>query len=216
LIKRWQQIMHRTAHRAGYVRAGMPPRELADTKCRAPLRAPSSAQASASLLDLSNFSGGLALSGADLQTKRSLMFPCERTASMARQVTLNLVDDIDGSPAAETVSFGLDGRLYDIDLSAAHATQLRDALAAYVAAARRGTSSTRRRRSPAPSRPAEDREQTAAIRQWARANGQRVSDRGRISRSVLEAYGNRDQVSVPAETAAPAKKSRKRSKKAAG
>jgi len=134
---------------------------------------------------------------------------------MARQVTITLVDDIDGSQATETVSFGLDGRRYDIDLSTAHATQLRDALASYVAAARRGTGSTSRRRSPASSRPAGDREQTAAIRQWARANGQSVSDRGRISRAVLEAYGNRDQNPVPAEPAAPTRKSRKRSKKTA-
>jgi hypothetical protein len=134
---------------------------------------------------------------------------------MARQVTLTLVDDIDGSQATETVSFGLDGRRYDIDLSTAHVTQLRDALASYVAAARRGTGGISRRRSPAASRPAGDREQTAAIRQWARANGQSVSDRGRISRAVLEAYGNRDQNPVPAETAAPARKSRKRSKKTA-
>jgi Lsr2 len=140
---------------------------------------------------------------------------------MAQEVTLSLVDDIDGSQAVETVSFGLDGRTYDIDLSAAHATQLRDALAAYVAAARRHTGSTGRR-PPGSSRPAGDREQTVAIREWARANGQRVSDRGRISRAVLEAYGNRDQSPSPADTPAtapepaPAKKSRSRSKKTAG
>jgi hypothetical protein len=141
---------------------------------------------------------------------------------MAREVTLSLVDDIDGSQAVETVSFGLDGRVYDIDLSAVHATQLRDVLAAYVAAARRGTGSTGRRRPPGLSRPIGDREQTVAIREWARANGQRVSDRGRISRSVLEAYGNRDQSPAPADTPAsapepaPAKKSRSRSKKTPG
>jgi hypothetical protein len=166
-----------------------------------------------SLLVLSKFSARLALAGADLQTQTITTFPCERTASMARQVTFILLDDIDGSQATETVSFGLDGRRYDIDLSTAHATQLRDALASYVAAARRGTGSTSRRRSPASSRPAGDREQTAAIRQWARANGQSVSDRGRISRAVLEAYGNRDQNPVLAETAAPTRKPRKRSKK---
>ena len=135
---------------------------------------------------------------------------------MARQVTLTLIDDIDGSQAAETVSFGVDGRRYVIDLSAAHAMQLREALAAYVAAARRGSGRTSPRRppTPAPSRSAGNREQIAAIRQWARANGQPVSDRGRISRTVLDAYENRDSTPVPAETDAPAKKnSRKRSKK---
>ena len=135
---------------------------------------------------------------------------------MARQVTLTLIDDIDGSQAAETVQFGVDGRRYVIDLSAAHAMQLRDALAAYVAAARRGSGRTGPRRPLAPSRSAGNREQIAAIRQWARANGQPVSDRGRISRTVLDAYENRDSTPVPAKTDAPAKKkSRKRSKKTA-
>jgi Lsr2 len=134
---------------------------------------------------------------------------------VARQVTLTLIDDIDGSQAAETVSFGVDGRRYVIDLSAAHAMQLREALAAYVAAARRGAG-TGPRRPPAPSRSAGNREQIAAIRQWARANGQPVSDRGRISRTVLHAYENRDSTPVPAETDTPAKKkSHKRSKKTA-
>jgi hypothetical protein len=135
------------------------------------------------------------------------------SASVARQVTFTLIDDTDGSPAAETVSFGLDGRQYVIDLSAAHAIQLRDVLASYLAAARRGSGSTSRRRSP--SRPAGNREQTAAIRQWARANGQPVSDRGRISQAVLHAYENRDSVPAPVEIAAPTKKARKRSNKTA-
>ena len=135
------------------------------------------------------------------------------SASAARQVTFTLIDDTDGSPAAETVSFGLDGRQYVIDLSAAHAIQLRDVLASYLPAARRGSGSTSRRRSP--SRPAGNREQTAAIRQWARANGQPVSDRGRISQAVLHAYENRDSVPAPVEIAAPTKKARKRSNKTA-
>jgi hypothetical protein len=135
------------------------------------------------------------------------------SASVARQVTFTLIDDTDGSPAAETVSFGLDGRQYVIDLSAAHAIQLRDVLASYLPAARRGSGSTSRRRSP--SRPAGNREQTAAIRQWARANGQPVSDRGRISQAVLHAYENRDSVPAPVEIAAPTKKARKRSNKTA-
>jgi Lsr2 len=168
---------------------------------------------------LSCFSARLALQGYDLQN-RVRTYPSrsslDGSASVARQVKLTLIDDIDGSQATETVSFGLDGRRYIVDLSAAHAMQLRDALASYVAAARRGSGSTRRRPSAAPARPVSNREQTAAIRQWARANGQAVSDRGRISKVVMEAYENRDSVSAPAEAAAPAKRSRKRSKQTAG
>ena len=54
---------------------------------------------------------------------------------MAQQVSVTLVDDLDGSEAAETVSFGLDGRAYEIDLSVDNAARLRDAIAPFVAAA---------------------------------------------------------------------------------
>jgi hypothetical protein len=127
-----------------------------------------------------------------------------------------LVDDIDGSEAAETVSFGLDGRQFDIDLSKDHAAQLRDALASFVAAARRGSSRAGRRSSaPRADRPSNNREQTAAIREWAKANGHNVSDRGRISQVVMQAYQGRG-TEAAVEPAAPAKKSRKRSLKAVG
>jgi hypothetical protein len=48
---------------------------------------------------------------------------------MAQKVTVLLVDDLDGGPADETVSFSLDGVSYEIDLSAANATSFRDSLA---------------------------------------------------------------------------------------
>ena len=133
---------------------------------------------------------------------------------MAQQVSVKFVDDIDGSEASETVSFGLDGRQYDIDLSTQHAKQLRDVLASFAAVARRGTG---RRRTSTPGRTpsATDRDQTAAIRQWARDNGQDISDRGRISKSVMEAYANRDSATLSAEAAPEPKKARKRSKKVA-
>jgi Lsr2 len=56
---------------------------------------------------------------------------------MAQRVQVSLVDDLDGGRAAETVMFGLDGMTYQIDLSATNAATLRDALAIYMAAARR-------------------------------------------------------------------------------
>jgi hypothetical protein len=58
-------------------------------------------------------------------------------------------------------------------------------------------------------RPDVDRERTAAVREWARAHGHDVSDRGRISKTVMQAYDNRDEPAAAAE-AAPAKKKRKR------
>jgi hypothetical protein len=109
---------------------------------------------------------------------------------MAQKVTVALVDDTDGGAADETIEFALDGKSYEIDLSSTNAEKLRDALARYVAAARKA-GGTRRRASTgggtAP-RPKVDREQNQAIRDWARERGKKVSDRGRIPAEVLEEY----------------------------
>ena len=42
-------------------------------------------------------------------------------AQVMRQTIVSLVDDLDGSDADQTVTFGIDGRSYEIDLSAANA-----------------------------------------------------------------------------------------------
>ena len=101
---------------------------------------------------------------------------------MAQQVNIVLVDDIDGSNAEETVSFALDGKEYEIDLSAKNAGKLRDALAPYVGHARKAAGRRRGGRGgsngPSP----------ADIRAWARDNGFDVPDRGRVSSEVREAY----------------------------
>ena len=115
---------------------------------------------------------------------------------MAQQVNVKFVDDLDGSDAAGTVSFGLDGKTHEIDLSDDNAAKLRDSLAVFVGAARRSggsatTGSRRTQKMTASSgrRPQPlDREQTAAIRAWARQNGHQVSDRGRISKTVVDAF----------------------------
>ena len=118
---------------------------------------------------------------------------------MATMTTVTLVDDLDGTEAEESVSFALDGANYEIDLSEENATRLRDALAVFVANARRVDGGRRGSRSraraaaapgkaPKAPRSAPDREQTAAIREWARANGHEVSERGRLSAAVLQAF----------------------------
>lgn len=116
---------------------------------------------------------------------------------MASVTTISLVDDIDETTASETVQFGLDGATYEIDLNDKNAKKLRDALATYVAHARRsdGTRRASRPRTRAAgkatgSRTAPDREQTAAIREWARSAGFQVSDRGRLSAEVVEAFNS--------------------------
>lgn len=111
---------------------------------------------------------------------------------MARRVEVQLVDDLDGGTADESITFSLDGTTYEIDLSKKHADKLRSALEPFVAAAQKvsGTSGRHRvggvrgRRAPART----DRAQNQAIRDWALRNGLDVSPRGRISRAVVEQY----------------------------
>jgi hypothetical protein len=103
---------------------------------------------------------------------------------MAQKVNIVLVDDIDESEAEETVSFGLDGKEYAIDLNSKNAGKLRDALAPYIGHARPVSGRTGRRaatRSAGGPAPAE-------IRAWARENGFDVPERGRVSSEVRDAY----------------------------
>jgi hypothetical protein len=111
---------------------------------------------------------------------------------MAKKVTVTLVDDFDGEGTAdETVEFGLDGVSYEIDLSSKNAAKLRHDLKQWVDAGRR-VGGRRRGRSAGASggrgRAAIDREQSAAIREWARRNGHNVSSRGRIPADVIDAF----------------------------
>jgi len=104
---------------------------------------------------------------------------------MAQRVQIILEDDYDGGKADETVSFSIDGAEYEIDLSAANAAGLRNALAPWLAHARK-TGGRRKRGSAAP-KPANS-SSSSDIRAWAIANGHEVSSRGRVSAEVREAY----------------------------
>ena len=113
---------------------------------------------------------------------------------MAQQTTVRFIDDLDGSDASGTFDFALEGRLYQIDLSDENAAKLRDALAPFIDVARKagGRSAGRRPRraqqQPVDDKPVRSSQQTAAIREWARQHGHKVNDRGRISKSVMQAY----------------------------
>jgi hypothetical protein len=112
---------------------------------------------------------------------------------MARKTVVQLLDDIDGGKADETVTFGLDGTTYEIDLSSKHAEQLRTALAKYIEAGtkvgRGRVEPARRRRAGGGDQPARgDRAQNQAIRDWAKRKGIELSDRGRIARHIVEQY----------------------------
>jgi hypothetical protein len=114
---------------------------------------------------------------------------------MTKKVTIEILDDTDGSPAEQTVPFGLDGIAYEIDLSTTNANALREALAPYVASARQTggrrikvavgqpTDSTKQEPEPSTNYTA-----THDIRTWARENGYEVADQGRIAKTVIDAY----------------------------
>jgi hypothetical protein len=109
---------------------------------------------------------------------------------VAKKTVVTLTDDIDGGEAVESVEFGIDGFLYSIDLSAAHADELRDRLTAYREF---GTALGRysvRARVPSPNRAVSqgDRERNIDIRRWAEANGLPIKARGKISDTVIAKY----------------------------
>ncbi|KQP63439.1 MULTISPECIES: histone-like nucleoid-structuring protein Lsr2 [unclassified Nocardioides] len=111
---------------------------------------------------------------------------------MAQKIHIVLEDDLDGSEASETVTFGLDGTTYEIDLTDEHATELREALAPYVGHARKVSGSARRGRKAsagaATNGSADGGPSAKEIREWARSNGYEVPDRGRVSAEVREAF----------------------------
>ena len=103
---------------------------------------------------------------------------------MAQKIQTLFIDDLDGSEAEGTVRFGLDGADYEIDLNAGHAQALRDALSRYVQAARRAGGSTRQ---PARSgrRARADGVDSTEVREWAKAQGIEVKDRGRVPAELV-------------------------------
>jgi hypothetical protein len=100
---------------------------------------------------------------------------------MAQKVQITLVDDLNGSPADETIGFALDGVGYEIDLTADNAAQLRNVLAPYVAHARRAKGGQGRRRGGRGGRAGE-------IRAWAKEQGIEVNQRGRVPADIVSRY----------------------------
>lgn len=111
---------------------------------------------------------------------------------MAQKVQVLLVDDLDGGEADETVTFALDGKSYEIDLTTANADKLRSALEPYLKNGRRtgGRSSRGKggRSGSASGSGSGSGQDTAKIRAWAKEQGYEVNDRGRVPASIREAY----------------------------
>jgi hypothetical protein len=103
---------------------------------------------------------------------------------VAQKIQTLFIDDIDGSEAEGTVRFALDGAEYEIDLNAQHAEALRKALSRYVEAARR-SSGTARRPARTGRRAAASGLNTTEVREWAKAQGIEVKDRGRVPAELV-------------------------------
>ena len=114
-----------------------------------------------------------------------------KARALARKVAVELLDDIDGSEAAETLRFGLDGAQYEIDVNAEHADQLRRSLAKFILSARRmgrGGVTAGGPRRPIGGAVHSDRAQSQAIREWARRKKIQLNARGRIPANVVAQY----------------------------
>lgn len=103
---------------------------------------------------------------------------------MAQRVHTLYVDDLDGSDAEGTVRFSLDGAQYEIELNAAHATELRNALAPYVEAGRKVPRQAGRNRDKAAAKGVNSNE----VRDWAKTNGVAIKNRGRVPAEVMNKF----------------------------
>jgi hypothetical protein len=113
---------------------------------------------------------------------------------VAQKIQTLFIDDLDGSAAEGAIRFGLDGAEYEIDLNAGHAKELRDVLARYVDAARRAGGSARK-----PARASRPKTaggpNTTEVREWARAQGIEVKDRGRVPADLMVKFKSASQQS---------------------
>ena len=114
----------------------------------------------------------------------SSLFNERNGTHVAQKIQTLFIDDIDGTEAEGTVRFALDGAEYEIDLNAKHAAALRKALARYIDAGRRSTGAARR---PARSgrRASASGVNTTEVREWAKAQGIEVKDRGRVPAELV-------------------------------
>jgi nucleoid-associated protein Lsr2 len=111
---------------------------------------------------------------------------------MAQKVIREFVDDLDGSQAERMFTFAVDGIRYEIDLSAENVKEFNEIIAGFVDRARKVKTSGHGRRarktSTRISGSGRSREQTQAVRDWARQQGHSINDRGRIPSAIQQAF----------------------------
>lgn len=106
---------------------------------------------------------------------------------MVQRVQIQLIDDLNGEEADETIRFGLDGTEYEIDLTTENASTFRSVVSEYTQKARKASGGRARRRAQRETLSSK-REDVQRIRKWAQDNGHNPSARGRISQSIVDAY----------------------------
>ncbi len=106
---------------------------------------------------------------------------------MAKKVTTvtELTDDIDGGPAARTLSFGWSGTSYEIDLNDENAASFTETMESWVQYARKISAGGRAPRAAVKTKSEID---LAAVREWAKSQGIKVAERGRVAAGVVEQY----------------------------
>jgi hypothetical protein len=111
---------------------------------------------------------------------------------MAQKVITEFIDDIDGSPAERTFTFAVDGTNYEIDLSTENIAEFTSAIGGFIESARKvkgsRSSNGRRTHNAGANGGRQSREQTQAVRDWARQQGHNISNRGRIPSSIQQAF----------------------------
>jgi nucleoid-associated protein Lsr2 len=126
----------------------------------------------------------MALMAYDVLSNR---YPARMESGMAQKIQTLFVDDLDGSEADGTVRFGLDGTQYEIDLSTVHAAELRSVLAPYARAGRK-VAGVARRAGRGHGNAAANGFSTNEVRDWAKANGLEIKDRGRVPAEVINKF----------------------------
>jgi Lsr2 len=105
---------------------------------------------------------------------------------VVQRIEVRLTDDLTGRDIpvgkGKTVAFSLDGRIYEIDLTTKNAAALRTVLRPYIDA---GRTVNRARRRPTRTKITAD---TRSVKEWARANGHQVRDRGRVPSEIVAAF----------------------------
>ncbi|HEX8936177.1 MAG TPA: Lsr2 family protein [Pseudonocardiaceae bacterium] len=118
---------------------------------------------------------------------------------MVQKIITEFIDDIDGSPAERTFTFAVDGTTYEIDLSAENIAGFKSVIGGFIESARKvkgsRSSNGRHIHNARVNGGGQSREQTRAVREWARKHGHNISNRGRIPSSIQQAF---DQAHVAA------------------